>query len=77
MTTHQKLKAEARKFAQAAPKADPEIAKAAKAEANGVGQGKSNVQPVYKTQEKIGGKNIHRDKSEPISEFDDPAGNTV
>lgn len=77
MTTHQKLKAQARKSAQAAPKANPEIAKAAKAEAQGVGQGKSRVQPVYKTQEKVGGKNTHRDVAEPISEFDDPAANTV
>lgn len=77
MTTYQTLKGRARKSAQAAPKADPQIAEAAKTEAKGVKTGKSRVQPVYKTQEKIGGKNIHRDKSEPISEFDDPAENMV
>jgi len=77
MTTEQILKAQARRSAKEAPKADPKIAEEAKAEAKGVGAGKSRVQPVYKTQEKVGGKNIHRDKSEPISEFDDPAGNTV
>ena len=77
MKSRQQLKAEARKSAQAAPKADPEMAKAAIAEADGVPMGKSRVQPVYKTQKEIGGDNIHRDKSEPISEFDDPAGNTV
>jgi len=77
MTTEQLLKAQARQSAKAAPKADPKIAEAAKAEAKGVGTGKSRVQPVYKTQEEIGGQNTHRDKSEPISEFDDPAGNTV
>ncbi len=77
MKSEQTLKGEARNSAQAAPKADPKIAKAAMAEAKSVGPGKSRVQPVYKTQETIGGKNIHRDKAEPISEFDDPAGNTV
>lgn len=77
MTTHQTLKANARKSAKTAPKADPEIAAQALAEASGVLKEKSRVQQVYKTQEKIGGKNTHRDKSEPISEFDDPAANTV
>jgi len=46
MTTEQILKAQARRSAKAAPKADPEIAEAAKAEAKGVGTGKSRVQPV-------------------------------
>jgi len=77
MTLEQILKVQARRTAKEASKADPKIAEAAKAGAKGVGIGKSRVQPVYKTQEKVGGKNIHRDKSEPISEFDDPAGNKV
>ncbi len=77
MKSEQQLKADARKSAQAAPKADPEIAEAAKAEAKGVKSGKRRVQPVYKTQDRVSGKNIHRDKSEPMSEFDNPAGNMV
>lgn len=77
MKSQQQLKAEARRSAQSTPKPAPEIAVAAKAEAANVKTGKSRAQPVYKTQESVGGKNTHRDKSEPISEFDDPAGNTV
>ena len=77
MKSKQQLKAEARKSAQTAPKSNPKIARAAKAEAIGVPHGKSRVQPVYKTQENVGGKNVHRNKAEPMSEFDDPAGNTV
>jgi len=77
MKSRQQLKAEARKSAQAAPKGNPEIAEDAVAEADGVPAGKSRVQPVYKTQEKVGGENTHREKSQPVSEFDNPAGNTV
>ena len=77
MKSEQQLKADARKSAQAVPKANPKIADAAKAEAAGFKLGKRRVQPVYNPQGGLSGKNIHRDKSEPMSEFDDPAGNMV
>lgn len=77
MTTHQKLKAAARQSAKSAPPADPKIAAEAIAEATGTQDGKSCVEPVYKTQTKVGGKNSHREKDKPISEFDDPAANIV
>ena len=75
--SHQKLKADARNSAATAPSADPETAARAVAEAEGVKPGKSRVQPVYKTQGDVAGENVHRDKDAVISEFDDPAGNTV
>lgn len=79
MKSLQQLKAEARKSAKAAPKANPKIAAAARAEAKTEGdlQGKSRMQPVYKTQNTIGGTNTHRGVEDPISEFDDPAANIV
>ncbi|WP_427452527.1 hypothetical protein [Litorimonas sp. WD9-15] len=77
MESEQTLKGKAIAGAKAARKADEDIGKEAVDQASGTLKKGSTVQPVYKTQEKIGGKNIHRDKDEIISEFDDPAGNTV
>ena len=77
MTTRQKMKADARRSADEAPKADPDIADQAKAEAKSK-KGRLPSQPVYKTQtDDIAGENVHRDKEAVISEFDDPAANTV
>ncbi|MGJ8558660.1 MAG: hypothetical protein ACSHX3_00345 [Litorimonas sp.] len=76
MTTRQEMKADARRSAKDAPKADPDMAAEALEDAKGATQ--QPAQPVYKTQtEDIAGKNIHRDKDQIISEFDDPAANKV
>lgn len=75
MSTRQTTKADARRSAEKAPKADPDIAKRAKKDAEKTGK-RMPEQPIYKTQtEKIAGENIHHDKDKVISEFDDPAGN--
>jgi len=77
MSSEQTLKGKAIAEAKAARKADETIGNDAVEQAKGTLKKGSKVQPVYKTQEKIAGKNIHRDKDDIISEFDDPAGNTV
>ena len=77
MKSLQQLKAEARKSAKAAPKADLKIAEAAKAEANSVKTGNGQAQPVYATQTKPSGEVIHRGSGVPMSEFSDPAAHTV
>lgn len=76
--TQQQMIASARQSATTAPKADPEVAKRAVADAKAQSRDhESSVQTVYKTQtDDIAGKNIHRDTDSPISEFDDPAANT-
>lgn len=74
--SRQKMKADARKSAADAPKSNPDVAAQALQDAKGAETG-SHVQPVYKTQDKVAGKNTHRGKDKIISEFDDPAGNTV
>ncbi|MGB6231744.1 MAG: hypothetical protein WBF53_16635 [Litorimonas sp.] len=77
MTTRQDMKADARRSAEAAPKADPETAARALADAKDTAT-RMPEQPIYKTQtEDIAGENEHHDKDKVISEFDDPAGNTV
>jgi hypothetical protein len=77
MTTHQKIKAQARDGAKTAPKADPEIAERAKTDAEKT-SGRQPAQPIYKTQtEDIAGKNVHHDKDKVISEFDDPDAHKV
>ena len=82
--SRQDAKAMARESAQDAPPADPAVAAEAIADAKGVERdGESSVNPVYKTQgkavgdEHVTGENVHRSKDAVISEFDDPAGNTV
>ncbi|MEM7730480.1 MAG: hypothetical protein AAF311_14630 [Pseudomonadota bacterium] len=77
MTTRQDMKADARRSADAAPKADPDVAARAVKDAKEKA-GRMPEQPIYKTQtEDIAGQNTHHDKDAVISEFDDPAGNTV
>ena len=79
--TRQDMKADARKSAEQAPPADPQTAAKAKAEAkrrSSTVDGSTRQQPVYKTQsEDIEGDNVHRPKDAIVSEFDDPAENTV
>ena len=79
--TRQDMKADARKSAAMAPPADPATAAKAKAEAQArqsTVDGSTRQQPVYKTQgEDIAGDNVHRGKDAIVSEFDDPAANTV
>ena len=80
MQDRQDAKADARKSAKAAPAADPETAQQALRDAERVARsGESHVNPVYRTQgeDHVHGENTHRDKDEIISEFDDPAANTV
>lgn len=76
--TQQQMIASARRSAANAPKADPEVAKRAVADAKAQSRDhESSVQPVYKTQtDHITGENVHRETDAPISEFDDPAANT-
>ena len=81
------LEGEAIQAARNAPPADPTTAAKALAEAQDRKRGtapadaQSHTQPVYATQQ-TGGvfesrQNVHRDKSAILSEFDDPADNTV
>jgi hypothetical protein len=77
MTTLQDMKADARKSAEAAPKADPKTAAEAVRDAKATA-GRMPEQPIYKTQtEDIAGENVHHGNEKVISEFDDPAANTV
>ncbi|WP_298918057.1 hypothetical protein [uncultured Algimonas sp.] len=77
MTTRQDMKADARKSANKAPKADPKTAAKAVKDAKAAA-GRQPEQPIYKTQtEDIAGDNVHHDKDKVISEFDDPANNKV
>ncbi|MGB3455141.1 MAG: hypothetical protein WBG08_03480 [Litorimonas sp.] len=77
MTTRQDMKADARKSAETAPAADPATAAEAVQDAKSKA-GRMPEQPIYKTQtEDIAGENIHHGKDKVISEFDDPAANTV
>ena len=81
--TRQDMKADARESAENAPPADPDVARQALAEAEArrsgtTANGTTRQQPVYKTQtDDIAGDNVHRGKDAVISEFDDPADNTV
>lgn len=82
MSTRQDMKADAKVSAETAPRAEPGAAAEALAEAKSRGgttvDGQTRQQPVYKTQsDHIAGENIHRSKDAIISEFDDPAANTV
>lgn len=77
MDSEQTLKGKAIAEAKAARNGKTDIAEDAVAQAKGTLKKGSKVQPVYKTQDEIAGENKHRDKDEVISEFDDPAGNTV
>ena len=77
MSTRQTTKADARRSAEEAPKADSETAKKALKDADKTPK-QMPEQPIYKTQtEDIAGENIHHDKDKVISEFDDPAKNKV
>ena len=77
MSTRQDMKADARKSAEAAPKADPDVAAQAVRDAK-VNADRMPEQPFYATQtEDIVGQNKHHGKDEVISEFDDPAENVV
>lgn len=77
MPTRQDMKADARKSAQDASAADPETATEARKEAD-QRTSRQPAQPIYKTQtEDIAGENLHHDKDQVISEFDDPAANQV
>ena len=80
----EELRAEAAEAARHAPPADPNTAREAIRDAQGVGrENESHVNPVYKTQGKaagddhVTGENVHRDTDAIISEFDKPAENTV
>ena len=80
----EEMRAEANEAARYAPPADPDVAREAIADAKGTDRsGESHVNPVYKTQgkaagdEHVTGDNVHRDKSEIISEFDSPSENTA
>ena len=79
--TRQDMKADARESAANAPAADPDVGAQAIRDAKGKGNaanGQPRQQPVYKTQtEDIAGENVHRGKEAVISEFNDPAANTV
>jgi len=78
-SNRQTMKADAKRSAGTALKADPDIADEAIAEAKAKKRdNESSVQPVYKTQtDDIAGENKHRDTDQVISEFDDPNGNTI
>ena len=77
MSTRQTTKANARKSAETAPKADPDTAKQALEDAKKTPK-RTPEQPIYKTQdEDVGGENLHHEKDKIISEFDDPSANKV
>ena len=76
----EELRAEANEAARHAPKADPETAAEAIADAKGVNrEAESSVNPVYRTQgeDHVHGENVHRDKDAIISEFDAPEANAI
>lgn len=77
MESEQTLKAKARKGAKSAKRPNETTQKEAIEQTKVTLKKGRKVQPVYKTQEKVAGKNKHRDKGKTVSEFDDPAGNTV
>ena len=82
MQTRQDMKADAKESAENAPPVEEGAATEALAEAEARGgtaaNGQTRQQPVYKTQtDDIAGENVHRGKDAIISEFDDPAANTV
>ena len=78
MKKAQQLKAQARLSAKSAPKPDPAIGKAARAEAEAaLERGKPQVEQVSPTQTKASGEIAHRGSGVPMSEFTDPAANTV
>ena len=78
MTTEQILKADARRSAQAGPKADPEIAAQALNDAKSVRDSQRPAQKLSATPLKgQGGKNRHHTKDQVISEFDDPTAHKV
>ena len=77
MTTEQKMKAAARESAKDAPKADPKTASRAVEDAQ-ARSSRRPAQPIYATQnEDRSAEDLHHDKDQIVSEFDDPAANTV
>ena len=78
MRSVQQLRAQARQNARTAPKPDPAIGKAARAEAEAaMATFNRSVEPAYKTQAKRCGTIMHRGSGRPMSEFGDPSANTV
>ena len=78
MRSEQQLRTHARQYARTAPKPDPAIGKAARAEAEAaMAKFNRRVEPVYKTQSKRCGTIMHRGSGRPMSEFSDPSANTV
>lgn len=74
MLSKQTLKADARRSAQTAPKADPETAAQALDEAKSVREPQRPAQKLSATPLKgQGGKNRHHPKNQIISEFDGPS----
>lgn len=78
MSSQQHLRAQACLNAKTAPKPNPAIGKAARAEAEAaMAKLKHNVEPVYRTQAKKCGTIMHRGSGRPMSEFSDPSANIV
>ena len=78
MRSEQQLRAQARLNARSAPKPNPAIGKAARAEAvAAMEKFNRSVERVYKTQTKRCGTIMHRGSGRPMSEFCDPSANTV
>ena len=78
MYSDQQLKAQARLYAKTAPKPDPAIGKAARAEAElAMAKLKRDLEPKYRTQVKRCGTIMHRGSGRPMSEFSDPSAHTV
>lgn len=71
MDSEQTIKAKARQSAQNAPKADPKTASAALIEAKESAQSRLSAQKAT-----VLGENIHHDRAQVLSEFDDPARHT-